>query len=256
VIHAIDQVQLLVGKTFAWLIVALTFVSPWKCSSATSSTRPRPGFFDFNNMLYRHALHDVRRLHPGAGGHVRARFRLTPICGPGCRPRSTLRSNFLFFIPGILGLIYAGYDYAAKLSWRNRRALDRHRRGSSHLPLQVGDPDRGLPWSCSREWPRSVRCIECLRTGAWPPRLSDVEEIDVIDPSSRRASTVDEEVAPRGDGLGEGDRRGPLATARLRQTTTRGRRREQPGPRLTMLGLHRDRDHDGASTAFTLMGLG
>jgi hypothetical protein len=38
-----------------------------------------------------------------------------------------------------------------------------------------------------------VRCIECLRTGAWPARLSDVEEIDVIDTQLSKSEYVDEE---------------------------------------------------------------
>ena len=38
-----------------------------------------------------------------------------------------------------------------------------------------------------------VRCVECLRTGAWPARLEDVEEIDVIDMQLSKSEYVDEE---------------------------------------------------------------
>src|SRR5207248_1954107 len=38
-----------------------------------------------------------------------------------------------------------------------------------------------------------VWCFECLRTGAWPSRLSDVEEIDVIDTQLSKSEYVDEE---------------------------------------------------------------
>jgi hypothetical protein len=38
-----------------------------------------------------------------------------------------------------------------------------------------------------------VRCVVCLRTGAWPPRLEDVEEIDVIDTQLGHSQYVDEE---------------------------------------------------------------
>ena len=38
-----------------------------------------------------------------------------------------------------------------------------------------------------------VRCIVCLRTGAWPARLEDVEEIDVIDTQLGHSQYVDEE---------------------------------------------------------------
>jgi hypothetical protein len=60
-----------------------------------------------------------------------------------------------------------------------------------------------------------VRCIICLRTGAWPGRLKDVAEIDVVeeqlahseyvDEASRklaieRAQTIDESARQRGMG--------------------------------------------------------
>ena len=38
-----------------------------------------------------------------------------------------------------------------------------------------------------------VRCVECLRTGRWPPRLEDVEEIDVVGTQLAGSEFVDEE---------------------------------------------------------------
>ena len=38
-----------------------------------------------------------------------------------------------------------------------------------------------------------LRCVVCLRTGAWPPRLEDVEEIDVIETQLGHSEYVDEE---------------------------------------------------------------
>jgi hypothetical protein len=38
-----------------------------------------------------------------------------------------------------------------------------------------------------------VRCVVCLRKGAWPPRLADVEEIDVIDTQLGHSQYVDAE---------------------------------------------------------------
>ncbi len=38
-----------------------------------------------------------------------------------------------------------------------------------------------------------VRCVLCLRTGAWPARLEDVEEIDVIETQLGHSAYVDEE---------------------------------------------------------------
>jgi hypothetical protein len=38
-----------------------------------------------------------------------------------------------------------------------------------------------------------MRCVVCVRTGAWPARLQDVEEIDVIDTQLGHSQYVDEE---------------------------------------------------------------
>jgi hypothetical protein len=38
-----------------------------------------------------------------------------------------------------------------------------------------------------------VRCVLCLRTGAWPARQADVAEIDVIDTQLSHSEYVDEE---------------------------------------------------------------
>jgi hypothetical protein len=38
-----------------------------------------------------------------------------------------------------------------------------------------------------------VRCIVCIRTGAWPERLKDVEEIDVVGEQLAQSQFVDEE---------------------------------------------------------------
>ena len=38
-----------------------------------------------------------------------------------------------------------------------------------------------------------VRCIVCIRTGAWPARLNDVEEIDVIETQLSHSQFIDEE---------------------------------------------------------------
>jgi hypothetical protein len=38
-----------------------------------------------------------------------------------------------------------------------------------------------------------ARCVVCLRTGAWPARLEDVEEIDVVGEQLAHSEFVDEE---------------------------------------------------------------
>ena len=42
-----------------------------------------------------------------------------------------------------------------------------------------------------------VRCVACLRTGVWPERLKDAEEIDVVEQQLAGSTYVDEESRKR-----------------------------------------------------------
>jgi TRAP-type mannitol/chloroaromatic compound transport system permease small subunit len=190
VIRAIDQVSYWSGKTFAWLIVALTFVVSVEVFKRYILNAPTAWIFDFNNMLYGTLFMMCGGYTLAQGGHVRADFVYTYL-RPRVQAGLDLALYFLFFIPGILGLIYAGYDYAA-LSWR----IDEHSTVTAEGP-PVYHFKSVIPIAGALVMLQGVaeivRCIECLRTGAWPPRLSDVEEIDVIDTQLSKSEYVDEE---------------------------------------------------------------
>ena len=189
-IRAIDQVSYWSGKTFAWLIVALTFVVSVEVFKRYILNAPTAWIFDFNNMLYGTLFMMCGGYTLAQGGHVRADFVYTYL-RPRVQAGLDLALYFLFFIPGILGLIYAGYDYAA-LSWR----IDEHSTVTAEGP-PVYHFKSVIPIAGALVMLQGVaeivRCIECLRTGAWPPRLSDVEEIDVIDTQLSKSEYVDEE---------------------------------------------------------------
>jgi hypothetical protein len=42
-----------------------------------------------------------------------------------------------------------------------------------------------------------VRCVICLRTGEWPERLKDAEEIDVVEEQLAHSQYVDDEARQR-----------------------------------------------------------
>ena len=185
VIAAVDLISYWSGKAGAWLIVALTFVVSIEVFKRYILNAPTAWIFDFNNMLYGSLFMLCGAYTLALGGHVRADFVYIYL-----RPRGQATMDlilyFLFFIPGILGLIYAGYDYAA-LSWRIGEHSTVTAEGppvyhfKSVIPVML----QGLA--------EIVRCVECLRTGAWPSRLEDVEEIDVIGTQLARSEYVDEE---------------------------------------------------------------
>jgi TRAP-type mannitol/chloroaromatic compound transport system permease small subunit len=189
-LRAIDQVSYWSGKAFAWLIVALTFVVSIEVFKRYILNAPTAWIFDFNNMLYGTLFMMCGAYTLAAAGHVRADF-VYSYMRPRAQAGLDLTLYLLFFIPGILGLIYAGYDYAA-LSWRIGEHSTVTAEGPPIYHFKTVIPVAGA-LVMLQGLAEIVRCIECLRTGAWPPRLDDVEEIDVIDTQLAKSEYVDEE---------------------------------------------------------------
>src|SRR2546429_3817416 len=115
-LRAIDTVSYWSGKTFAWLIVALTFVVAIEVFKRYILNAPTAWIFDLDSMLYGTLFMMCGAYTLAAAGHVRADFVYIYL-SPRGQAALDLALYFVFFIPGILGLIYAVYDYAA-LSWR------------------------------------------------------------------------------------------------------------------------------------------
>src|SRR5438105_15798516 len=111
-IRAIDQVSYWSGKAFAWLILGLTFVVSVEVFKRYILNAPTAWIFDLNNMLYGTLFMMCGAYTLAQGGHVRADFVYTYL-RPRVQAALDLALYLLFFIPGILRLIHAGYDYAA-----------------------------------------------------------------------------------------------------------------------------------------------
>src|SRR6476659_7373662 len=97
----------------------------------------------------------------------------------------------LFFLPGIVALIYAGYFYAAD-SWRIAEHSNVTADGPPVYHFKSVIPVAGA-LVLLQGIAEIVRCVVCLRTGAWPSRLKDVAEIDVVEEQLANSEYVDEE---------------------------------------------------------------
>jgi TRAP-type mannitol/chloroaromatic compound transport system permease small subunit len=190
VIAAIDRASYWSGKVFSWLIVALTFVVSIEVFKRYILNAPTAWIFDFNSMLYGTLFMMCGAYTLAAGGHVRADFVYIYL-KPRAQASLDLALYLLFFIPGILGLIYAGYDYAA-LSWRIGEHSTVTAEGPPVYPFKMVIPVAGA-LVMLQGLAEIVRCVRCLRTGAWPARVEDVEEIDVIETQLSHSEFVDEE---------------------------------------------------------------
>ena len=189
-LRAVDQASYWSGKAFAWLIVALTFVVSIEVFKRYILNAPTAWIFDLDNMLYGTLFMMCGAYTLAAAGHVRADFVYIYM-----RPRGQaaldLALYLLFFIPGILGLIYAGYDYAA-LSWRIGEHSTVTAEGPPVYHFKTVIPVAGA-LVMVQGLIEMVRCVVCLKPGQWPARLEDVEEIDVIQTQLGKSEYVDEE---------------------------------------------------------------
>lgn len=189
-LHAIDQVSYWSGKAFAWLIVGLTFVVSIEVFKRYILNAPTAWIFDLNNMLYGTLFMMTGAYTLAQSGHVRADFVYIYL-RPRAQAALDLALYLLFFLPGILALIYAGYGYAAE-SWRIGEHSTVTAEGPPIYHFKSVIPIAGA-LVMLQGLAEIVRCIVCLRTGTWPARLEDVAEIDVVGEQLAHSEFVDEE---------------------------------------------------------------
>ena len=146
--------------------------------------------FDLNNMLYGTLFMMTGAYTLALSAHVRADFVYGRL-SPRTQAALDLALYFLFFMPGIIGLIYAGYGYAAD-SWRIGEHSTVTAEGPPIYHFKSVIPIAGA-LVMLQGLAEIVRCIVCLRSGAWPARLEDVEEIDVVGEQLAHSEFVDEE---------------------------------------------------------------
>ena len=198
-LYRVDRLSEWSGKTFAWLIVILSIVVGAEVFKRYILNAPTAWIYDAENMIYGTLFMMCGAYALAQNAHVRGDF-LYGSMKPRTQAAFDLVLYFLFFIPGILALIYAGYHYAG-LSWR----IDEHSNVTANGPpvyhFKTIIPIAGALVMIQGA-AEIVRCIVCLRTGVWPLRHKDVEEIDVVGEQLAHSEFIDEdsrrEAAARG----------------------------------------------------------
>ena len=189
-VRVVDQISYWSGKAASWLIVALTFVVSVEVFKRYILNSPTAWIFDLNNMLYGSLFMLCGAYTLALAGHVRADFVYIYL-KPRAQASLDLILYFLFFIPCMIGLIYAGSDFAAD-SWRIGEHSTVTAEGPPVYHFKTVIPIAGI-LVMLQGLAEILRCIMAIKTGAWPARLEDVEEIDVIETQLGRSEYVDEE---------------------------------------------------------------
>src|ERR1700759_4762679 len=115
-LHTIDEISTWVGKAAAWRIILLMWVFCIEVFKRYIMNMPTSWIFDLNNMLYGSLFMLCGAYTLAQNAHVRGDFLYSSM-KPRTQATLDLILYFVFFIPGILALCYAGYYFAAD-SWR------------------------------------------------------------------------------------------------------------------------------------------
>jgi TRAP-type mannitol/chloroaromatic compound transport system permease small subunit len=176
-VHAVDTVSTAIGKGAAWAIVALTMAICYEVFARYILQAPTMWAFDASYMLYGVLFMLAGPYALARNGHVRGDF-LYREWAPVTQARLDLILYFLFYFPGILALCYAGFTFA-NFSWFMFERSANSPNGPYVFPFKSLIPIVG-GLMVIQGLAEVARCVVCLRTGQWPPRLHDVEETEKI----------------------------------------------------------------------------
>lgn len=176
ILLAVDRFSTWVGQAFSWLIVALTLFVSWEVFSRYVLGAPHAWAFDVMTMLYGTMFMMAGAYTLSKNGHVRGDV-LYGFFKPRTQAAIDLTLYIVFFIPGVVALAWAGYNYASD-SWVINEHSNITADGPPIYPFKTVIPLAGAVLLL-QGFVEIIRCIICLRQGYWPSREQDVEEVDV-----------------------------------------------------------------------------
>jgi TRAP-type mannitol/chloroaromatic compound transport system permease small subunit len=171
-----DKVSTFFGQALSWLIVALTALMTWEVLSRRFLDTPHAWTFDAQIQLYGTLFMMSGAYTLSKSGHVRGDV-LYGFFPPRVQAGLDLVLYVLFFLPGTVALAWAGYRFAGE-SWAIRERSGIMSNGPFIYPFKTVIPIAGA-LILMQGLAEIVRCVLCLKRGAWPSRTEDVEEVDV-----------------------------------------------------------------------------
>ncbi len=176
-IFLVDLLTAWVGKAFSWCILLLTFGVGYEVFVRYALRNPTAWAFDISYMMYGTLFMMAGAYTLSRDGHVRGDV-IYRLWKPRTQAIVEFILYFLFFFPGVLALIIAGADYASD-SWFYSEVSVMSPANVPIFQFKTIIPVaggllflQGLAQVC--------RCIICMRTGAWPAHLEDVEEMETV----------------------------------------------------------------------------
>jgi TRAP-type mannitol/chloroaromatic compound transport system permease small subunit len=173
----VEAFHTFVGKLGGWAILVLTIAISYEVFARYFLRRPTEWAFDLSYILFGVLFMLAGPYALARNAHVRGDFLYRE--WPVRRQASfDLVLYVVFFFPGVLALVYAGWGFA-QFSWMIKEHSSNSPNGPPLYHFKTLIPLVGAMLSIQGAV-EVARCILCLQTGKWPPRLSDVEETEKL----------------------------------------------------------------------------
>jgi TRAP-type mannitol/chloroaromatic compound transport system permease small subunit len=176
-LYFIDSLSTWVGKSFAWLILVLTLGVSYEVFVRYVLYAPTTWAFDFSYITYGALFLMAGAYTLARNGHVRGDV-IYRLWRPRTQATIDLILYIIFFLPAVLAFIYAGWNYA-KMSVAFKEVSIFSPAGVPVFPLKALIPVTGV-FLLLQGIAEIIRCVLCIRLGAWPSRLHDVEETESV----------------------------------------------------------------------------
>ena len=174
-LFTVDNISTWLGKITAWAAVGLTALISAEVFSRYVLNKPHAWVLDAQIMLYGTMFMCAGAYTLAKSGHVRGDV-LYGFFRPRTQASIDLLLYIVFFLPGIVALTWAGWTYA-------NESLAMREQTFNADPIPVYPFKFVIPLAGGmlllQGLVEIVRCVLCLRDGAWPAREEDVEEVDV-----------------------------------------------------------------------------
>lgn len=184
----VDELSRMIGHAFAWCVLILTLGTTYEVFMRYALDNPTSWAFDMSYIMYGALFFMAGAYTLSRNGHVRADFvyRLWP---QRLQAGVDLALYVLFYFPGVLALVIAGWDYGYD-SYRLREVSINSPIGIPIWQLKLLIPF-GAGLLAIQGVAEVLRCIVCLREGRWPARLHDVEELETVVRHQHEAARVE-----------------------------------------------------------------
>jgi TRAP-type mannitol/chloroaromatic compound transport system permease small subunit len=172
-----DNLSAWFGKAFGWLIILMTFGMSYEVMVRYVFNNPTPWALDVSFIMYGTMFMMGGAYTLSRGGHVRGDF-IYRLWSDRTQAKVDLTLYILFFFPGILALIFAGWKYASR-SWGYAEVSVNSPAGIPIYQFKTVIVAAGI-LLLIQGIAQVFRCIICIRQGYWPPIASDVEETETL----------------------------------------------------------------------------